>query len=199
MVDIDRVGIIRDYFAIFSRPIQDFHHSQRHGCGACRGWRRTQIVEESMNPKAVIRMPGEAKEVVLSGHPMAFLVTAEDTKHTSMFDWTMPPRFSTGLHVHRTQEETFYVLEGECDWQVGDRRVHATPGTFLFIPPGVPHNIANSSDKPARVLMTVSPPGHENYFEELANAVSRGSPPDAKVIGALRRRYDTDQLSALKN
>jgi quercetin dioxygenase-like cupin family protein len=156
-------------------------------------------MEEFMNAKAVIRMPGEAKEVVLSGHPMAFLVTGEDTKHTSMFDWTMPPRFSTGLHVHRTQEETFYVLDGECDWQVGDRRIRATPGTFLFIPPGVPHNIANTTDKAARVLMTVSPPGHENYFEELAKAVSHESPPDTKTIGELRRRYDTDQLSALKN
>lgn len=152
-----------------------------------------------MDTKAVICMPGEAKKVVLSGHPMAFLVTAEDTKHTSMFDWTMPPRFSTGLHVHRAQEETFYVLDGECDWQVGDRQIRATPGTFLFIPPGVPHNITNVADRPARVLMTVSPPGHENYFEELAKAVSRDSPPDAEAIGELRRRYDTDQLSALKN
>jgi quercetin dioxygenase-like cupin family protein len=156
-------------------------------------------MEERMNAKAVIRMPGEAKEVALSGYPMTFLVTAENTKHTSMFDWTMPPRFSTGLHVHRAQEETFYVLDGECEWQVGDRRIRAKPGAFLFIPPGVPHNIANATDKPARVLMTVSPPGHENYFEELAKAVTRDGPPDAKAIAELRGRYDTDQLSALKN
>lgn len=71
-------------------------------------------------------------------------------------------------------------------------------GTSVFIPPGVPHNIANATDGPARVLMTVSPPGHENYFEELAQAVSRDNPPDAKAFGELRRRYDTDQLSALK-
>ena len=150
-----------------------------------------------MEAKAVIRMPGEAEKVVLLGHPMAFLVTGEDTKHTSMFDWVMPPRFSTGLHVHRVQEETFYVLDGECEWQAGDRRIRATPGTFLFVPPGVPHNIANATDKPARVLMTVSPPGHEHYFEELAKAASRSSPPHARTIGELRRRYDTDQLSAL--
>ena len=90
------------------------------------------------------------------------------------------------------------MLEGECTWQVGDQLVHAIPGTYLFIPPGVPHNIANASGKPARLLMTVSPPGHEHYFEELAQVVSRGSPPDAKVIAALRSRFDTDQLSALQ-
>jgi oxalate decarboxylase/phosphoglucose isomerase-like protein (cupin superfamily) len=68
----------------------------------------------------------------------------------------------------------------------------------LFVPPGVPHNIGNASDKPARMLMTVSPPGHEHYFEELAKVATHGGPPNANVIAELRSRYDTDQLSALK-
>jgi quercetin dioxygenase-like cupin family protein len=151
-----------------------------------------------MSAKAVVRMPGEGKEVTLAGQPLMFLVTGQDTRYTSMFDWTLPAGFSTGLHVHRTQEETFYVLEGECDWRIGERLVRATAGTFVFIPPGVPHNIGNASDKPARMLMTVSPPGHENYFEELGAVVSRGGRPDAKVIAELRSRYDTDQISELQ-
>jgi quercetin dioxygenase-like cupin family protein len=151
-----------------------------------------------MTLEAVIRKPHDDKGVTLAGKPMAFLVTGKHTKHTSMFDWTVPARFSTGRHVHRVQEETFYLLEGECEWLIGDELVRATPGTFVFIPPGVPHNIANTTDKPARVIMTVSPPGHERYFEELAKLASLGSPPDPQVVGDLRRRYDTDQLSALK-
>jgi quercetin dioxygenase-like cupin family protein len=151
-----------------------------------------------MSAKAVVRMPGEGKEVTLAGQPLMFLVTGQDTRYTSMFDWTLPAGFSTGLHVHRTQEETFYVLEGECDWRIGEQLVRATAGTFVFIPPGVPHNIGNASDKPARMLMTVSPPGHENYFEELGAVVSRGDRPDAKIIAELRSRYDTDQISELQ-
>ena len=151
-----------------------------------------------MSAKAVIRMPGEVKGVTLSGHPMAFLVTGEDTKHTSMFDWTIPAGFSTGAHVHRVQEETFYVIEGVCQWQIGDQKVRAAPGTYVFIPPGVPHNIANASDKPARMIMTVSPPGHERYFEELVKLVTRNGPPDPDAISKLRARFDTEQLSALK-
>jgi len=149
-----------------------------------------------MSADAVIRMPDEKKGVMLRGHPMAFLVTDENTRHTSMFDWTIPPEFATGRHVHRVQEETFYLLEGECEWHVGDRTIRATPGTFLFIPPGVPHNITNVSEKPARVLMTVSPPGHEHYFEELAELAAQGA-PDPKALADLRNRYDTDQLSTL--
>jgi len=152
-----------------------------------------------MSNQAVIQMPGQAKVVTLSGEPLAFLVTGEHTKHTSMFEWTVPPRFSTGLHVHRVQEETFYVLEGECEWQIGDQRIRATPGTYVFIPPGVPHNIANPGDKPARVIMTVSPPGHEHHFEELARLVVSGKRPEPGAIAALRQRYDTDQHTVLQN
>jgi len=151
-----------------------------------------------MGNSAVIRMPHNDKGVSLAGKPMAFLVTGKDTKHTSMFDWTIPAQFSTGRHVHKVQEETFYVLEGECEWQIGDELVPATPGTFVFIPAGIPHNIANASERPARVLMTVSPPGHEHYFEELARLASSSTPPDPTAVSDLRRRYDTDQLTALK-
>jgi quercetin dioxygenase-like cupin family protein len=152
-----------------------------------------------MNRQPIIRRPGEGKGVKLAGQPMTFLVTGSDTRHTWMFEWTIPPGFSTGLHVHRVQEETFYVLEGECDWQVGNEHVQATAGTYLFLPPGVPHNIGNASDKIVRVLMTVSPPGHERYFEELAETVARGGTADPTTIAELRARFDTDQLSALKN
>ena len=150
-----------------------------------------------MSSAAVIRRPDDRQGVNLSGQPMAFLVTSQHTRHTSMFDWTLPPRFATGRHVHRVQEETFYMLEGECEWRVGDQVVRATPGTYLFIPPGIQHNILNVSATPARVLMTVSPPGHEHYFEALAALASRSGAPDAKAIGDLRARYDTDQLSSL--
>lgn len=149
-----------------------------------------------MNAAPVIRMPGQSRGVTLRGYPMAFLVTGEDTKHTSMFDWTIPAGFATGQHVHRVQEETFYMLEGECEWHVGDEIVRARPGTFLFLPPGVPHNITNVSEAPARVLMAVSPPGHEHYFEELAELAARGA-PDPAALADLRNRYDTTQLSTL--
>ena len=154
-----------------------------------------------MHADPVIRIPGSSAppEVTLAGQPMHFLVTGVDSKHTSMFEWTIPPGFSTGRHVHRVQEETFYVLEGECLWQVGERSVAATPGTFVFVPPGVPHEIANRGARPARVLMTVSPPGHEHYFEELGHLAGAGAHPDPQAVAALRRRYDTDQLSALSS
>src|SRR5437016_1063788 len=184
----------------FANILQQFRGEFRpFGCGSVMLWWTThQPGSSAMSTKAVIRMPGEGKEITLAGQPMAFLVTGEDSKHTCMFDWTLPAGFSTGLHVHRVQEETFYVLEGECEWHVGGELIHAKPRTYVFIPPGVPHNIGNASDKPARMIMTVSPPGHEQYFEELVKLVTKSGPPDAAAIAKLRARFDTEQLSSLK-
>ena len=151
-----------------------------------------------MSANAVIRRPNDITGVTLAGQPMAFLVTGKHTKHTSMFDWTIPPRFSTGRHVHRVQEETFFVVEGECEWQIGDETVQPRPAHSVFIPPGVPHNIANATDVPARVIMTV--------IRRLGmSTISRNSPDglatgatDPKAIQGLRGCYDTEQISALQ-
>jgi quercetin dioxygenase-like cupin family protein len=148
-----------------------------------------------MSAKAVIRMPGEGKQVhTLAGSPMTFLLTEEDTRQASMFDCTLSPGSSVGLHVHRVHEEAFYVLDGECELQVGSQLVRARPGTFVFVPPGVPHSIANASDKPARMILTVSPPGLEHFFEELEKLLAHASPPDPNALAELTSRYDTEVL-----
>src|SRR4051794_16887243 len=149
-----------------------------------------------MDEAAVIHLPEEAPRLTVAGHPMLVLSTGRESRHCCMFDWMVPPRFATGLHVHRVQEETFYVLEGACEWQIGERVVTARRGAYVFIPPGVAHDIRNPTDTPARLLMTVSPPGHEDYFKELA-ALTAGGRPDPEAPAALRRRFDTDQLSTL--
>ena len=149
-----------------------------------------------MDAAPVIHLLGEGPQLMVAGHPMTVLVTARESRHACMFDWVVPPRFATGLHVHQVQEETFYVLDGACEWQIGDRLVLARRGAYVFIPPGVPHDIRNPGDMPARLLMTVSPPGHERYFEELAG-LTAGGRPDPEVLAALRWRFDTIQLSTL--
>ena len=152
------------------------------------------MTETRSNP--VVYLPNEAPSLTVAGHPMRVLSTAKHSRRACMFDWIVPPRFATGLHIHRVQEETFYVLEGVCEWRIGDRTVTAARGAYVFIPPNTPHDIRNPGDAPARLLMTVSPPGHERYFEELASLTAQGR-PDPAALADLRRRFDTDQLSTL--
>ncbi|MGN5479771.1 hypothetical protein ACTMU2_31665 [Cupriavidus basilensis] len=48
------------------------------------------------------------------------------------------------------------------------------------------------------MLMTVSPPGHEHYFEKLAELAAQEATATCKPLARCEEaRYDTDQLSAL--
>jgi hypothetical protein len=67
----------------------------------------------------------------------------------------------------------------------------------MFVPVGCPHAFSNPGATPAKVFLQVAPPGHERYFQELGEILSRGGPPDREAIAELRRRYDTEQLTPL--
>jgi mannose-6-phosphate isomerase-like protein (cupin superfamily) len=38
------------------------------------------------------------------------------------------------LHIHHREDETFYVIAGEISFFVGDQRIEATAGDFVFAP-----------------------------------------------------------------
>ena len=52
-------------------------------------------------------------------------------------------------------------------------------------------------DTPATLLLTMAPAGHDRYFDELAEILAADGPPDSDEIAALRKRYDTEQISSL--
>lgn len=79
---------------------------------------------------------------------------------------TIPFGHSPGLHVHRDEDEAFYVLEGTVDFVCGDDRFRGEAGAFVFLPRGLPHTFLGVSDSTARVLVLMLPGGLEQIFSE---------------------------------
>lgn len=50
------------------------------------------------------------------------------------------------LHIHRDADETFYVIAGTVSVFVGDERMDAGPGDYVFAPMGVPHAFLVTSE-----------------------------------------------------
>jgi quercetin dioxygenase-like cupin family protein len=46
----------------------------------------------------------------------------------------------TELHSHPTMYESYFVLEGEAVYTVGEERYAVAPGDFFVVPPGTIHN-----------------------------------------------------------
>ena len=76
-------------------------------------------------------------------------------------------------HFHKGHSDSFYVLEGELEFHVGDEVVHATPGTYVLAPPNVVHWFRNVSDEPARMLNLHTPGGFVQYRRELRRRSAR--------------------------
>ena len=109
------------------------------------------------------------------GVRMRILASSAETGGAyTVLEYTAPPTgLGPPLHIHRRQEESFHVVEGELNFQVNDQRLIAPAGTFLHIPAGVPHAFWNTSTQPAKFIGTISPGGFENYLIELFELASK--------------------------
>jgi mannose-6-phosphate isomerase-like protein (cupin superfamily) len=140
---------------------------------------------------------GQGDSVSLRGTEVTFKVKSDQARGMSCTEWAAAPGFDTGLHVHERLEETWYILDGQLEFRLGDETFDASVGACVFVPPHVPHAFANRGRAPAKFLLMTSPSTHDRYFIELAEILGRSGPPDSDAIAALRTTYDTRQLSSL--
>jgi mannose-6-phosphate isomerase-like protein (cupin superfamily) len=90
------------------------------------------------------------------------------------------PMADTPLHVHRHEDELFYVLEGEHVYRVGDDEYPVGPGGLVFAPRGLPHSQRRVVPGHGRQLVLTAPGGFEGFFRGLAAAQESGTlGPDA--------------------
>lgn len=67
------------------------------------------------------------------------------------------PGFSVDLHSHPDHADSFYVLEGEAEFRLGDDVVQAGAGTWVSAPVGVLHGFRNVGEGELRVLNIHAP------------------------------------------
>lgn len=76
---------------------------------------------------------------------------------------TIEPGFAgPPLHVHKKLHDMFYVLDGTLAMRLGAEPIQVQPGTFVCVPPGIPHPFANPGTRPVRFLNFNTPAGWED-------------------------------------
>jgi mannose-6-phosphate isomerase-like protein (cupin superfamily) len=68
-----------------------------------------------------------------------------------------PPRWIAPLHLHRNDDEAWYVLEGTLCVRRGDEVVEARAGSAVFVPRGMAHTYWNSGPGLVRYLLVMTP------------------------------------------
>ena len=112
-----------------------------------------------------------------------------------LMEHLLTPAANPPMHVQTDEEEAFYVLDGEVEFEVDGDVVHAVPGSFAFVPRGAAHTFRVLTDT-ARMLVIASAPagapngGLHHFFE------SMGTPATSPVLPE-PQAPDVHRLTAL--
>jgi quercetin dioxygenase-like cupin family protein len=97
----------------------------------------------------------------------------------------MPP-----LHVHRHDDESFYVLEGELSLHQPGRSLTIGAGEAAFASRGVPHTYRVESET-ARWLLIATPAGFDDFVREV------GEPAPEETLPPEGRQHDVERLGRI--
>ena len=109
------------------------------------------------------------------------------------FAWhaTLPPTTFVPPHIHPTQDEFVYMLEGRMDALIDGKQFSATAGDLIKLPMGIPHGLFNKSDQVLKCLFWVTPTRKLYDLFWAIHSMKEQNPPE---VVALAARYEINFL-----
>ena len=125
-----------------------------------------------------------------------FLATGEDTNGAfSLVEMTQDRGTEPPPHVHRYEDEHFYIVDGQVTFYIGGEQMHAEPGSWAVVPKGAVHNFVIETES-ARFLVFFTPSGFERFFMEMSEPATslseppaQSGPPDIAHMISLAEKY----------
>ncbi len=128
-------------------------------------------------------------------------IGAETGEAYALCEVIVAPQGGTPPHRHSRENESFYIQSGEIEFQLDDRTLMATAGSFLHSPKGQLHRFTNTASVPAKLLIWVTPAGFEKFIAEVGKAVNGQvtagavlSPEDLDKILATAPKYGLEMI-----
>ncbi len=133
-----------------------------------------------------------AKELRIGALALKFLVDDKISDGKAMmFEMTVPEKAKVPApHHHRDVDEIVYGLDGTLTMIVDGVTHEVKTGDTVFVPRGAVHQFQNLHPGHARVLSVLTPGSiGTSYFEELADLVNAGGPPDLARVKDIMLRH----------
>ena len=120
------------------------------------------------------------------------LLSAAQTSGTlSIFESLDQPGYGPPRHIHKAEDETFYVLAGTVEFWTDGVTTHHGPGEVVHIPKGRNHTFRITSKTPARMVTVMTPGGFDGFFAEMA-AGGYQIPQDMGTVAAIGAKYNLE-------
>lgn len=100
----------------------------------------------------------------------------ESANKISSIEQTVSPGAGSPPHILRDADKMIYVIDGKFLLRNGDQNIEGEAGTMVYIPKGVIHNFKNIGTENGKILVTLTPGGHEDFLYELSNRLENEKP-----------------------
>ena len=132
----------------------------------------------------------EGERVSLGGADVIYKIDAVATGGAfAICETTAEPGRLIPPHLHETEDEFSYVIEGRIGVLIGDQEHIAEAGSWVIKPRGIPHTYWNPGPEPARLIEIITPAGFEGFFRDLSRILGADGPPDVAEITSTAARY----------
>ena len=124
--------------------------------------------------------PESGEKIWITGDTVIIRATAAETGGAyTMIEAIASPGNGPPPHLHKNEDETLYVLEGDFEIFNGDKGLmKAKPGAVAFVPKRTVHRFRCTGDSTGRLLLVYTPGGIEGFFRESGRqAVDDGTAP----------------------
>ena len=142
---------------------------------------------------AVVRTAGEGQATWAMGSLFERLAGSRETGGAlGMSLVTQPPGTATPLHQHANEAEAFYLLDGTMTYRAGEASHRLAAGSFIFLPPALPHAFRITGERPARFIALTVPGGLMSLYDEVGipAAEHRLPGPDGLPLEEEIRRWN---------
>lgn len=113
----------------------------------------------------------EGEKFMIAGGEYRIVISGKQTSgNYAVIEMTVPPGAGPNPHSHTDFEESFFVLEGELTFVSEAGKYIAKQHSHITIPKGgIVHGFKNKTDRPAKLLCTVTPAGLDDFFREASS------------------------------
>ena len=94
------------------------------------------------------------------------------------------------LHLHRSEDEAWYVLEGALGFRSGEEEIHADKGRAVIVRARTPHSYWNATAGLTRYVIVMGP-----LTAALVAAIHALDPFDPARLPALFEEHDSELLT----
>src|SRR5262245_61318755 len=121
----------------------------------------------------ILNNEGNGPAYCAVGDIYTILASGEQTGQAyTLLEVCVPPGGGPAPHLHRREDESFYVLEGELEFWIEGRATTIKAGGFVQMPKGTPHAFKNKSNRTARILVLCVPAGFDAFMKAFARPLA---------------------------